>query len=318
MHAPPHNCRRSLCQISHVLSVLPEPVFLIDRAGKYLNVWGGTSQQLHHDAQQLLGSSLTDLFEPALAKSFLKVLEQVSLSGESQMIEYTISPSDITQFEEIVGPKEKQYFSAVVAPFSAEGEVLWCVRNVTELNKSLELLGKQTELLEGLTNTDHLTQVFNRHALENYVPPVMERAKRDHASATIFMIDVDYFKQLNDHYGHTYGDKALRTIADCLKSVERKNGMCFRYGGDEFLLFFTHLTLDAVEEITSELSDKLEQSALVHAHSPISEKVTVTIGIEHQRIMPNSWELEELVQLADKALFEAKNTKRGSIKLNVN
>nr|VVV06638.1 Diguanylate cyclase VdcA [Aliivibrio wodanis] len=305
------------CSISQTLSSLPEPSFLLDINGRYIQIWGGKDRKLHHNLQRMVGLTNYDIFDEELANRFMVVIQEVSRTKVPQTIEYSINPSDVYLLSDTDGPNELQYFSSFITPFNDEGKVLWSVRNITELKLNLIKLEEQAEQLEKLTNLDHLTQVYNRYALELQLPNALLIAKQDYASVALFMIDIDYFKQLNDCYGHVYGDQALVAVSQCLKTIIGNKGKCFRYGGDEFLLFITHSSLEEIKQIANEIQNGIAELLLENSRSPLKGKLTITIGIEYKERVEMHWTLEDLVQFADKALFTAKSNNRNTIKLNI-
>ncbi|WP_167469921.1 GGDEF domain-containing protein [Vibrio aquaticus] len=296
-----------------VFESLPEPTFLIDKSGTYIETWGGRDIKRHHDPSALIGLNQYQVLPADKAIWFSQVIVDVIDSQTAAEIEYSLDPKQLPCFDGIEGPSEVQHFSALVIPLTETDHVLWTVRNITEYKKALDTLAKQQLKLERLTYIDHLTQVYNRYALDSLLPDAIEMTKLKSTGAALLMIDIDCFKQYNDTYGHIKGDDALVALGFTLRNWALEGTLCFRYGGDEFLVFIPNLSEEESLNKARELQSKIHQLAIPHKTSAVGEFFSITIGVQYYGTVPSEMNAEQFIAVADKALFYAKSQQRGSI-----
>jgi diguanylate cyclase (GGDEF)-like protein len=193
----------------------------------------------------------------------------------------------------------------------------WRIRRLTRHQAELEQLvaartvqlEESNRKLEALSMTDGLTGVGNRRGFDLALQDEWRRAARTGQPLALSMLDVDYFKKYNDRYGHLAGDATLRTVAELITEHGRRSSdLVARYGGEEFaLLSVATPGADAIgvaQAICSELARlKLPHDASPFGHVTISIGVAVLVPTEHSRP-------EQLVRLADEALYRAKQRGR--------
>nr|WP_285897038.1 GGDEF domain-containing protein [Vibrio sp. SCSIO 43169] len=296
-----------------VFESLPEPTFLINKSGIYVEAWGGTDTKRHHNPASLIGLNQYQVLPADKAVWFSQVIVDVIDNQKPAELSYSLDPKDLTCFEGIQGPAEIQYFSALVIPLPNTEYVLWTVRNISEYQRALNKLAEQQNELERLTLIEHLTQVYNRYAMDALLPDSIELARLKGMGAAVFMIDIDCFKEFNDHYGHIKGDEALKAVGSAIKQWAHNNDLCFRYGGDEFLVFVPGISEHMCIQHAQDLLDAIAQLALEHRTSHVSQYLTITVGIRHCDPIPADMTAEKFVGIADKALFFAKKHQRGTI-----
>nr|WP_275138573.1 sensor domain-containing diguanylate cyclase [Vibrio furnissii] len=296
-----------------VFEALPEPTFLINHDGVYVEAWGGTDTQRHHDPTSIIGMNQHQVLPPDKAAWFTQVIAHAIHSGEATELEYDLDPKQMPCFEGLEGPTDVQFFTALVVPLPNTEYVLWIVRNITEYKRTVDKLARHQLELEHLTHIDHLTQVYNRYAMDSLLPQALDVAKLEQVSSALFMIDIDCFKEFNDRYGHLQGDEALKQVSQALNHWKRKGDLCFRYGGDEFLLFIPEISIEQCEHKARQLLQDIQALHIPHHASRVGDVLSVTIGIQHcLRLEPNMT-AEKLVAIADKALFHAKHQQRGTL-----
>ena len=163
--------------------------------------------------------------------------------------------------------------------------------------------------LEKLAYVDHLTGVATRRLMEEKYKLLFESAKRSETILTLIMIDLDYFKEYNDRYGHLKGDLALKKIGMLLKKVFKRDGdIVSRYGGDEFLVVLYKTSLKDTITLVEEFQKKLKICGIEHEDSPFAE-VTVSMGIKSSKIYKNQ-RSSLFLREVDKALYKAKERGR--------
>ena len=167
-------------------------------------------------------------------------------------------------------------------------------------------------LLHNQTIKDPLTNLYNRRYLENILSPLISGASRRGEKLGFLMIDMDYFKKVNDTYGHKSGDMVLADLARILVSTLRKSDIIIRYGGEEFLVILQNLKN---EDDAVEVAEKIRKAVDSYEFDTEKEKIhkTISIGVS---IFPihckQGW---ECIKYADMALYYAKNHGRNQVKL---
>jgi diguanylate cyclase (GGDEF)-like protein len=160
--------------------------------------------------------------------------------------------------------------------------------------------------LEKLAYLDGLTRVANRMYLDKFLHHEWNRAKREREALALILCDIDYFKNYNDTYGHLLGDRCLRQIARALsKAVQRSTDLVARYGGEEFCLVLSNTNLSGAIEIATAIQNRVRKLQIPHDKSPISDRITLSLGLATYIPHPKT-SIKYLVQMADKALYQAK------------
>jgi diguanylate cyclase (GGDEF)-like protein/PAS domain S-box-containing protein len=166
--------------------------------------------------------------------------------------------------------------------------------------------------IEQLSITDDLTDLYNRRFFNIKIEEEINRAKRDNHYFSFLVIDIDYFKQYNDTYGHQKGDIALEKVALILKKrTSRGSDFAFRLGGEEFGIITT-LNKEKAIEFANLIKDEIENLKIEHKASEVSKFITISIGIvsKEGEFITNS---DLLYKEADDCLYEAKKLGRNSI-----
>lgn len=154
--------------------------------------------------------------------------------------------------------------------------------------------------------TDALTELGNRHWMHEMFDRELKRAQTNGSSACLMMIDVDGFKQFNDKYGHTSGDRVLNSVARVLREHLRPTDLIARFGGDEFAAYLPGITLDKAVET----ADRLREKTMNLSPTSLEQPVTVSIGITS--IEPED-DLDRLIHRADSAMYSAKDQGRNRV-----
>lgn len=168
----------------------------------------------------------------------------------------------------------------------------------------------QADLLRQLASTDGLTGVANRRYFDERLEAEWRRCKRNRKSVTLIMIDVDFFKRYNDHYGHQAGDDCLRQVVGTLKaSLKRPQDLVARYGGEEFVCLLPETEWADGMMIAGELEKAVRALRIEHADSSVDAVVTISLGVGSAQ--PGEFnEADSLIRLADTQLYRAKQEGR--------
>jgi diguanylate cyclase (GGDEF)-like protein len=172
-------------------------------------------------------------------------------------------------------------------------------------DKLLVILGERATKLKYLATIDELTEVYNRRAIMDQLHQEIERALRYELSLAILLIDIDYFKRVNDTDGHAIGDRVLRSVARTLKSELRETDTVGRYGGEEFLVVMPHQTREGACIVAERLRTAVENGANYGA----STNVTISTGVA----VWENYTREALLFIADRNLYAAKNEGRNRV-----
>jgi len=168
--------------------------------------------------------------------------------------------------------------------------------------------------LEKVSKVDSLTQVANRLHFEQYLNSTWERAKKGNNSVVLMMLDVDYFKRYNDHFGHLQGDQCLITVAQAIfNSLRRPGDLVARYGGEEFVVVFNSAKYSDAKNAAERVSQAVRQLNIPHPTSDVAPYVTVSVGLASMQTNEPNASPMHLISLADNALYQAKNEGRNRV-----
>lgn len=164
-------------------------------------------------------------------------------------------------------------------------------------------IGKIAEI----SSLDYLTKLFNREFLNQILGTEYLRYVRYGASFSIIIIDIDKFKLINDNYGHQVGDEILVSISSLFRSALRELDSCSRYGGEEFLIVLPHTGIGQASDIANRIRNDIKR------YYEASYKLTISAGVSN--CPASAKNLEELIIVADKALYRSKQRGRDCVTL---
>jgi len=183
--------------------------------------------------------------------------------------------------------------------------------DLNELNAELQ---RHKEKLTQMSYVDGLTSVANRRRFNECLEAEWNRAVRSRLSLSLMILDIDFFKQFNDHYGHTAGDECLVLIARALNScVKRDSDLVSRYGGEEFAIVLPETDCSGAETVAAKIQSSIRDLAIAHEFSPAAPHVTVSIGIAC--VVPAEKNTHmKLLEAADQKLYAAKQAGRNQVR----
>lgn len=172
-----------------------------------------------------------------------------------------------------------------------------------QLSQQLEQANQE---LQRLASLDSLTQLANRRRFDVYLDQEWKRMARDKMPLSLIMGDVDFFKAYNDAYGHQAGDHCLQQLARAISlAAKRPSDLVARYGGEEFVVVLPNTDSEGALQVANEIQANLKALEIIHANSPASEYVTLSLGVA--TVIPSQETFAEiLIAAADKALYQAK------------
>jgi len=163
--------------------------------------------------------------------------------------------------------------------------------------------------------TDALTGLFNRRSMDQLLQREVALAERYGHPMSLVMIDLDFFKEINDTHGHAAGDHMLRSFADCVRITLRKTDLAFRYGGDEFVIALPQTPLFQAQQVVQKLRQAFLSVDFSHAITHLDKNPTLSIGVAERSKAANILSLANLLSAADQALYNAKNSNRNCIRV---
>lgn len=173
------------------------------------------------------------------------------------------------------------------------------------------IIGRQTDKLAALSQTDALTGLANRRALSELLEKELRRSVRYGTPASLLLIDVDGLKQVNDNEGHSAGDRVLRRVADAITEALRDTDVGARWGGDEFAIIAPNTTAEAALRSAERLVVRVANAG---GHDRWRTTTTVSVGIAtFDPAHMNDCDLERLLHAADDALYRAKGSGRNRV-----
>ncbi len=189
------------------------------------------------------------------------------------------------------------------------GIVVYDVTDSAMTRQALELA--QTELLK-VSRTDRLTNLWTRGYWEERLNEEWERAKRSHQQISLVMFDIDFFKKINDNYGHQTGDEAIRLVSRTLRENSRDVDICGRYGGEEFVVILPNTPRDGAVIFCERLRKAIAEKSVT---GPAQEVVQFTISLGISEFNDDIENAHQWLQQADKALYSAKGAGRNQTQI---
>ena len=176
----------------------------------------------------------------------------------------------------------------------------------------LELI-RQRKLLTEIVHVDALTGIANRRRMDLVLKNEISASERDRTSLLIALLDVDFFKQYNDHYGHGAGDIALKKVSAVFQQIlQRPRDFVARYGGEEFMLIIPDCDESGANQIFNNLFALLNEKNINHEFSETSDRLTISIGAVIVDV-DNQYNIENAMKYADEMLYQAKKCGRNQV-----
>jgi diguanylate cyclase (GGDEF)-like protein len=174
--------------------------------------------------------------------------------------------------------------------------------------RSQEELGEAREALKFEASHDAFLRLWNHRAIIDLLSTELSRAKRLQTPLSIFFVDLDFFKQVNDNYGHLVGDEVLRGVAEKMSSTVREYDHVGRYGGEEFLVVLPDCGVETAREVAERVRQRIGEGPILTV--PTQVEVTVSIGVSQWR---SGQEIHDLLHEADVAMYRAKQRGRNRV-----
>ena len=294
-------------QLQSTARTLPDPIFVIDEFGKYLNVIGGKERSLYHSGNFFIGKYLHDVLPAPLADRFMQTISEAIADNTLKTMEYQLAPGDITG-SPLGSTKAKQWFEGRAYPVKEKNHevhsVIWMPINITE-RKNL------AEQLKELSEKDGLTGVYNRRYFMQIFDQEFSIAKRYKNKLSVLLMDIDNFKQINERYGHGGGDAVLKRFVLFCEDTLRKSDLFALYGGEEFVIMLPNTPSLGAAIIAERIRATVEGLSVTYEKQSIH--FTISIGIS--LVLDSDTNSSAVLSRADAALYQAKKKGRNKIEI---
>ncbi|MFQ5587699.1 MAG: diguanylate cyclase [Nitrospiria bacterium] len=294
--------------VPQVLDAVDTGIVVFDRDFRvsHWNHWMATRTCLGR--KEVLGRSLFDFYPRLKNRRFLRNCKSVFSFGNLAFFPqdpyrylFPMKPLGLFQSE-----FEWMQQSCTIGPIRSEqGEITHLFVSVRDMT---EVAAYQEKLLQ-LTRRDPLTGIFNRRLLKQFIEEELYRFKRYKRPFSVVMVDIDHFKEVNDQYGHLFGDEALKVIAAAMESCMRKVSRLARYGGEEFCCVLPETDANGAEALAEKLRSLIEALKFFSDQKPV--KITASFGVV--TVADDMDGFDAVLKMADQALYKAKSRGRNQV-----
>ena len=235
--------------------------------------------------------------------------EEISIPHRKNDLQIIASKKLITFEETAIQPDGLHYYVSVKFPVFDENNNLvgtgGISTDITERKQLENKLHAANQALKTQVSRDYLTGLLNRRSFHEVANAEIARFDRFGASLSLIILDIDFFKKINDSFGHEVGDNVLLAITKVISSEIRKTDYFFRFGGDEFVILLPETGLDEAVLLAGKVRIKISE----HWITPVGN-VNISLGIAE---MLNSDDLDSFLKSADKALYQSKRHGRNKV-----
>lgn len=292
-----------------LFNTIPDPFLIISEEGTYLEVLGGTERTLYDDGKPMKGKNIYQFMEKEFADFFMQKIRETLTGNILNCFEYQLETNKVA-LPQFNGPGGMQWFEArmypMPNPYQGNRIVTVMIINITE-RKMLQ------QRLKELSYLDPLTALANRRYFMERITEELEDYYAKGTHVHVLLCDIDHFKEINDLYGHLAGDSVLKGFASVVRQILKHTHTIARFGGDEFIISLVGMTTVQVLEKSNELRLAVQDNLFMYE----KERIPVCISIGVAAASAHTGDIDGLVGLADKALYEAKKQGRNRVVLSV-
>lgn len=258
-------------------------------------------------SQEEISMIVCDVMMPGM--DGFKLLEFISMEKRLEHVNVILLSGNLGVLDRIRG-LENGAVDYITKPFHPQ-ELILRVKMLLKMNRLQNDLKSKITELERVSIIDNLTGLFNSRYLYDALVREYNRCERFNLKLSLIMLDVDYFKEINDTYGHQRGDTVLREIGRVLQSILRGYDFAVRYGGDEFMIVLSQNTVIGAHIVAERIRKVIEESPLLTEISG-DHRITVSVGVASypDDTIEGS---EALISMADNALYKAKREGRNRV-----
>jgi len=274
-----------------VVEQLSEGVVVIRPSGKIIDVNSAALQILNASREEITAGSIVD---------YVQSIPLTNLnSRQRNNVEITLNNRayDIT--------------SAKLDPTGGDSsDIVFVFRDVTERREAQQHLQQLKSELEEMAHTDALTGLQNRRLFITRLNEEVERVRRHDSVLSVLIFDLDHFKRINDTHGHDAGDRVLITVSKVAGKIKRITDVAARVGGEEFALLLPETNAEGAHHLANRLREGIEASNSYGNHD---QRIQVTASIGVATVTRQNRDIDNILKLADNALYQAKNAGRNQV-----
>jgi len=302
-----------------VLGAVNLGAIVLDEARRIV-LWNGWMMR-HADltADAVIGQDLFDLFPELRNKRVDSAVGQALRNNFPSLLSQTLNKAPFPLFQNAAAAArdERMQQAVAITPIGIEGGPRHCLIQVHDVSVAVareKLLRDQALVLRSQTFSDGLTGIANRRHFDVAMDKELRRAKRSGGTLSLLMIDIDYFKPYNDHYGHQRGDECLILVAAELGAMlQRSTDLLARYGGEEFSAILPDTDAAQAQNLAEAIRARISDLRIAHVEAAADmQYITVSIGVSSQSGQ-HGLDGAELIGAADRALYAAKRAGRNRV-----
>ena len=303
-----------------VMDTSPDSVAVTDLLGNYIFANKQTAVLHGYDSsEEFIGKSAFSFFPLSEVTKAAKYMGQTRKDGIIRNIEFNLQRKDGSTFPaELSAALIKNEFGIPVAFIAVTRDITerkHVADQLYSVNEQLHMQLVEIEKLQAILHEqaiqDPLTGLYNRRFMEESLKQEFARANRENQPFSVVMLDMDNLKLLNDKYGHVVGDIALKSLSKLLKDHTRIEDIVCRFGGDEFLVILHNASEKMASVRLQEWEEQAKKINIIHEGNPI--QISFSAGIA---VFPTYKNIEELIEAADKALYNIKAKNKLNLKEN--
>lgn len=265
---------------------------------------------LGHTLESLLPDGLSPAFKTAIRNALAYKLPIV-LSNALHRSPLPLYPLPLLQ-----GEQARLQQSISLTPIF-NGSAHYCLIQIADASTSIkreQVLKLHSERLSKEAVTDGLTGAYNRRYFDKRLNSELRRALRQNAPISLIILDIDFFKDYNDNYGHPAGDKILISVVNELKSqMNRATDLVTRFGGEEFAIILPDCGYEGGQAIAEKIRSAIADLKMPHSKSPVAHHITISVGVGTY-VPGSTCNATTLLEAADKAMYVAKNSGRNCVR----
>ena len=288
---------------------LPNPIFMKDKEARFFFFNRAYSEFFDMEREKYLGTTVLDLDYLPMEDRIRFQSEDIKKIEESDIISYDTSFVTSDGVEHPSFYWSRGFRDDVSGSRGLVGEIVDITKERAlqgRLDESLAELKEANELLTVMAETDHASGLYNRSVLWDKGKALVESPSDSSTGTCMAMIDLDYFKRINDDYGHLKGDEVLSSFADILRSECRVSDLPIRYGGDEFLVILNSISLEDGVKVSERIRSRTEKELVL----PDGKPVTASIGVIQ---IDRDTSFEKNLSRLDDLLYRAKTLGRNRV-----
>lgn len=273
----------------------PYVIWIIDTEHTLTYINGKVKEYFMHEPENIIGTQNFKFLQEAY---LAEVYQHIKTLKEDLSIEYV-------QFEfycAFLDKHMKNYIIPIHASDGGRAGYKGVMSDITQEKVKLDLLKQEAQ-------TDYLTGLLNRTTFEKKLFSVFQEMKKENKELSLLMIDIDYFKKINDTYGHLIGDFVLKKVAKYLSTYFRKSDFIFRYGGEEFVVLLPDISMESAIASAQKIRKLISEQVF-----RVEEKdVLITVSIGLSMLNKDDRSINSVMIRADEALYKAKRSGRNRV-----